>query len=277
MFILCSGPDSYRAVTKAQDLERAFKEKFDKSGTSVEHLDIRDGLEELAKRIETISLFSPKRFIRMDGLVEVVAKKKDQLLKTLAKNSEDAIIVSVEEESQDVRLLESFKALPKFVHYPFPTQNVAQFEAWVEAKAQECGVTDRNQIRQIVIACYPDSWFASTELLKAAAGNHEAIQVEETKNPYSWAEDVLLDPKKQSELLSESQDEDVLSSLLSAARLLSKIKDGQTQGIHPVAVQKLKYRANSANPEAQIASLSSSLLLQRAGYGTDEELLSSGL
>src|SRR5690349_2995349 len=55
MLIVCHGPDTFRALQKARELELAFKQKYDAHGLSVERLASgKDAVTEIASRAGAI-------------------------------------------------------------------------------------------------------------------------------------------------------------------------------------------------------------------------------
>ena len=100
MLILCIGPDSFRAVEKARELEQAFRKKFDPDGTSVERL-WTDGETPLAERrlneqIRSVCL--SRRFMRTTDLIRAARSRQQALVPAFSKDSENVIVVSVENE-----------------------------------------------------------------------------------------------------------------------------------------------------------------------------------
>ncbi|MDP3793986.1 MAG: hypothetical protein Q8R07_04530, partial [Candidatus Uhrbacteria bacterium] len=121
MLILCIGPDTFRAQGKARELEEAFKKKYDPSGSSVEHVSFgKKGVDEVMERANTSSLFSSHRFLRTSNLIgECPKNKQAALAKTLARDSDHVIVVSVEDEAPAAVSLEPFEKNVKIIKYAF--------------------------------------------------------------------------------------------------------------------------------------------------------------
>ena len=172
MLILCIGPDTFRALEKARELEQAFCAKFDTAGTSVERLGSGSTVvDQIIERVNTLSLFTPRRFIRVADLVKTCPKaKQPALVRALLQDPENAIVVSVEAEVPNEVAMKAFAEVPKFVRYDFPIQVGSGFSTWVVTIAEKLGVKDKNAARQIAEVAEGDSWLAWNELLKLAAG-----------------------------------------------------------------------------------------------------------
>lgn len=193
MLILCCGPDTYRATQRARELEDAFRTKHDPSGTSIERFDSGKGaVDEVIERSLTVSLFSPMRFIRVDGLIEFCPKAKAKALaNALGKDSERVIVVSIEREKPAAIDLKPYADVPKLMVSEYPLQQGKAFSDWVKQAGLLLGVTDVNALSKLARVCDGDAWLASNELLKLAVGGVSEVVLEQESNFYQQA-DVLL-------------------------------------------------------------------------------------
>ena len=100
MLLVCAGPDTFQAFQKAQELERAYREKYDPQGLSVERLaSVGKGLEHLAERLGSVGLFAQRRCVRLTGAVSAWKKAEwERAAKLFARDPEQSIVISVEEE-----------------------------------------------------------------------------------------------------------------------------------------------------------------------------------
>jgi DNA polymerase III delta subunit len=142
MFILVSGADTFRSLQKAHELEQAYRAKHDPSGFSVQRFPSgKDGIDPLLSSMSGGSLFSARRFLRADGAVSECPKaKRDALLRALARDADDMIVVCVESSDLTEAECKPFAKLPKFFHYRFPLLSPAAFLDWAIAYASSLGV-----------------------------------------------------------------------------------------------------------------------------------------
>lgn len=277
MLILCIGPDQYRALAKAQELERAFIEKHDPSGLSVERLDEgSDAVDQIIERVNTVSLFTPRRFIRVSNLVDRCPKAKQKaLIQALGKDPERVIVVSVERDPPTPPLAALFGEVPKFLRYDFPTLSSKEFLAWVEQRAVQYEIRNMSHIQRIAQEADGDCWYASNELIKLAMGDDASLSSSTAKGRdiFQYAEVFLASGKQGRGFLL---DDDVLAQamtvFLSQSRAALRVRDQATSGLHPYLVKKLQKQIPSL--EEKHAAMLLALFLQRAGYGDESEVVS---
>jgi DNA polymerase III delta subunit len=204
MLILCCGPDSYRATQRALELEEAFRVKHDPKGTSIERFESGKGaVEEVIERSLTVSLFSPMRFIRADGLIGFCPKTKTKALaNALTKDPERVIVVSIEREKPTSIELKPFAEVPKLLVNEYPLLRGKEFENWVKQAGSSIGVSDQAALVKLARACDGDAWLASNELLKMAAGGSSEVVLEQESNFYYQADAFLRGDKTRYNTLS---------------------------------------------------------------------------
>lgn len=274
MLILCCGPDTYRATQRAHELEEAFRAKHDPSGTSIERLETgKKAVDEVIERSLTVSLFSPMRFIRADGLIEHCPKPKAKALaNALAKDPERVIVVSIEQEKPTNTDLKPFAEVPKLIVNDYPLLRGKAFEEWLAQAAQAVGVTDKSAIAKLSRACDGDAWLASNELLKLAAGGESEVIRESDASGYDLANQFLRGDKTRYNILLSDQAEALPYPLQQQSMAAQRVQSGDVQGIPPFVLSKLR----SINPERVRAMTSTSLmmlLLSRSGLGDIDEAL----
>lgn len=277
MLILCIGPDTFRAQAKARELEDAFRKKYDGVGLSVEHLSSgKAAVQEIVERGSTMSLFASRRFLRTRNLVQDAPKASRQLLaQALAHDQEAFIVVSVEDEPPLAATLKEFGAAIKIIKYEFPIQQGAVFVQWVQQIAQMLNIQARETVTQIATACDGDAWQAWNELMKLAANPEADFQAEAStaKTIFNYAEDYLKQQSKWREVLGDADaSAQALTVFLSQARAALRVRDGATDGLHPFLVKKMR-GVPYPHLEASFATLLQAMLAQRAGYATDQEML----
>ncbi len=276
MLILCCGPDSYRAVARAQDLESAFRQKHDPSGTSVERFESGKGaVEEVIERSLTVSLFSPMRFLRADGLIQHCPKTKTKALaNALSKDPERVIVVSIEQEKPTAIDLKPFADVPKLIVNDYPLLSQKEFRAWVLQTGLAMGVSDEKTLEKLADACQSDAWLASQELTKMAAGGTSEIIRAEEIDAYAASDAFLRRDGRRYDVL---KNKDAVSSFmypLSQQNISAlRVRDRDTANLSPFVVNKIQ-RMNISETENLMSHVLMIQYLQRLGFADDQEALS---
>lgn len=277
MLILCIGPDTFRAQEKARELEAAFKQKFDLGGLSMERLATgKDAAKQILERANTASLFSPRRLMRTGDLVSECPKAfQTPLLQALTRDAENIIVISVENEQPAVSILKLFSQVPKFFKFEFPLQHGPAFNRWLTGKADNLGVKNQTQVSRLAEYCDGDSWLAWNELVKLAAGSAEDLKTTLTPTIFELAEKYLMGNDDQRAFLGDREAvQEALTVFLSQARAALRVRDRDMEGLHPFLIRKMQsLNTNKINLEQIFATLLMTLLAQRTGYGSEEEIL----
>lgn len=274
MLILCCGPDTYRAMQRARELEAAFRAKHDPSGSSIERLEPgRATADAVIERSLAVSLFSPMRFIRADGLVERCPKAKAKpLALALTKDSERVIVVSIEQEKPSATALKPFASVPKLIVTEYPLRSGKAFAQWVVQAGATLGVTDATMLARLADACDGDAWLASNELMKlAAGGDSDAVRVQET-SAYEIADAFLLnEPDRYRALASHGPSDRVSYPLFQQAVAALRVHSGDVQGLPPFVVSKLR-RSDERRAASVAGATTLTILLARSGLAEADEL-----
>lgn len=278
MLIACIGPDVFRALEKARELEAAFRQKHDPEGTSIEQLTESgaDLIDELTLKANTVSLFTPMRFLRVRNLLTDCPKGRLKALeKALSVDPEHVVVVSVETEPLVDTTLKMATTLPKWVRYDFPRLEGSAFEAWIRQRAQLIGYTlNELQIREIVDQSEGDSWQASLLVLQVAAGTEllaEEKNLVKDRNIYELADAYLRQDADWRQAVEQVGPETVFHSFLGQLRAYQRVKSGQDGGVPSFVVRKLK-GLQAKNTEERFVRLIEAMLLQRQGYLKEDEL-----
>lgn len=277
MFILCSGEDSYRSLEKARDLEGAFKQKYDPSGSAVERLPAgKEGVEALLIAATGGSLFSPRRFFRVDGLISSCPKSRvDALVKTLGRDLDNTIIVSVEEGDVTEKMLKPYASLQKFIHYPFAPLSPILFMKWATEYAKKLGVHEDSALRQLVDGAHGDSWVFVNELQKWRAGALAPLGVakESQLTVYDVIDRLLTHRADRWSAIRSFDDANaVVASVVTQARALLLVRSGHTSGVHPYVAQKFS-RLHTSDPAEIYVRLATAFAWSRTGMVNAEEAL----
>lgn len=275
MLLICAGPDSFRAQRKAQELERVFCDKYDPNHSSVERIENGKGaIEAVAERVNTVSLFSPRRFLRTTNLLTGATKAQQEMLaKTLAKEPENVIVVSLEEELPAWTKEKTFTSRVKVIFYEYPFLKGNEFTQWVNSVAAEIGVDARSPaVRQLISIAGGDSWLVWNEIQKLGAGGEASlIKLEDDCTAFQYAEWYLAGQQRRREILQNKDGSSAnLSTLLGQTRSALRVRDGAEAGIHPFVIKKM--RAFSANDlEQAFAGVLLTLFMQRNGLADETE------
>ncbi|MFA6429504.1 MAG: hypothetical protein WCV84_03330 [Patescibacteria group bacterium] len=276
MLILCTGPDTFRAQEKALELVQAFQQKHDIGGSSIESFTSgKDAVKALLERINTPSLFSPKRLIRVSDLLTDVPKAAvSPLVQALSRDSEQVIVISTEEKMPPEVTMKQFAGIPKLVTYEFVIQRGSAFTKWAWEQACKLNISDQGFVRILAEICDGDAWLLHNELVKVAAGNRERPEVGFASSKFELADRYLDGGTHTYDFVSERDaPEQALSTLIQQARASIRVRDKDTDGIHPYVLKKMQASAkNRKDGEKRLALLLRALILQRVGYGNEEEV-----
>ncbi|MEK7473983.1 MAG: hypothetical protein AAB668_04690 [Patescibacteria group bacterium] len=277
MLILCCGPDTYRATQRARELEAAFRAKHDPEGSSVDRLESgKRTADEVVERSLTVSLFSPMRFVRVDGLIEHCPMQKTKaLVQALSRDPERVIVVSIEKVKPTNAALKAFADVPKLIVNEYPLLQGNEFFAWVQRSGAALGVMNASVLKTLADACDGDAWLASNELLKLAAGGvSESVRERET-DTYDVADAfIATDPSRYRRLAEKGMSDRTTYPLFQQACAALRVHDGDAQGLTSHVISKMK-RA-SMKRSATVASASVLvMMLSRSGLADAEDLFTA--
>jgi DNA polymerase III delta subunit len=274
MLILCCGPDTYRATQRARELEAAFRSKHDPSGSSVERLASgKRVVDEVIEHSLAVSLFSPMRFIRADGLIEQCPKQKVKaLVHALGKDPERVIVVSIETEKPTNATLKSFADVPKLLVSDYPLLSGSAFSEWVRQAGSALGITNVSTLNALADACDGDAWLASNELLKLAVGGVSEVVREREVGSYELADSVLSgDGSRYQRIAHNGASDRAAYPLFQQALSAIRVHDGDTQGVPPFVISKLNHVDRSR--AVTVAGASTLItILSRSGLADTDEL-----
>lgn len=277
MLLLCIGPDTFRAQAKAQELERAFREKFDPNGSSVETLPAgKDAWAGIMERINTPSLFSPRRFLRTRDLLANLTKAQlESLARALTSDPEQIILVSVEEDQLPAKVSEALSKVPKLISYDFPLLKGESFRQWLQTIAKTLAINNETIVDQIAEAADGDGWLAWNELMKVSAGGQTFLAPSSMEKTIFEQADAFLREVKSFDYLAETESDfgSVAATFLSQTRAAIRVRDGATDGLHPFVIKKLQHTPPSPL-ESSLAVLIQAMISQRSGLGDGTEVLS---
>jgi len=270
MLIICSGPDTWQARKKARELVEAFRAKHDASGFSTETLN-SDDFSSVLNQIGSPSIFSPKRMIRCDGLLEGIKANQLKLLAGRLKSDEDKTIVLTVETEVKESALKELKGVAVY-HYSYSLLSGMAFDKWCVQRAHDLGVSDE-KAHEISQRCQADVWQAEQELNKLAA-NPGAPLAELEMDPgsvFDAADKYFSADAGWRSVFYSLRDEQLTSILLSQARSAIRVRDNETGKLPYFVVRKMqKY-----NPAKIIIGFFNSLrafIASRSGLAGSNEI-----
>lgn len=272
MLILCSGPDTWHARRKASELVDAFRKKHDPQGLSTEVVRSPVDPKTLLNQLGTPSLFSQKRMIRCEGLLDGL-KIADvrALAKRLEDDADDTILLSIEQEPPSAKVISEFSEI-QFFHYDYPLLTGLSFWKWCSARALELGVSPQSA-EQIAQRIDGDAWLAEQELMKCAANPNAPFGEIETDegSVFDLADRFLTERVGWRESLARAEDDQVSVVLVSQSRAALRVKDGETGGIHPYVAKKIS-QLRIPSPSKKLMRALFALVGIRQGVANAEEI-----
>lgn len=275
MLIVCSGPDTFRALQKARELETAFKQKYDASGFSVEQISSgKEAVTEIAARAGAISLFSPRRFVRTAQVLSEASKAQRATLKKALSGDQDGfILLTIEEEPPSASVLSELGEV-KIARYDFPAMDARDFATWALEEARRMGLRDEKAVRAIVEVSSGDTWTCFFELMKRAAyGASEILSADGAeRTAFVFADTYVRGQDSWREIMEDAAlEKQMLTTFLSQVRSAIRVRDGAIEGIHPFVARKLRGQALEGADEA-FSRLVEGFFAQRSGYATEKEV-----
>lgn len=270
MLIVCAGPDSFQALRKAQDLERAFREKYDPQGLSVDH-PASPSLEGIASS-QGGGLFTAKRFIRCTGLIAGWKKTDwEKAAQVFARSIDDTIVVTVEESitNQEAAVVKGWQ---KSVLYMFPTLVGAGFFRYAEELARQFGVAWTPKLQEFAQVVEGDVWAFWNALPRWKATETLPQAGSEEFSPFVYAERYL--KEMYSAQVFRAIDEPMQGLFLQQARQIVRLLGGVPDPRMPAFAQR-KWQRLSAKEQERVLRryglLLSDLVFTRRGIAAEEE------
>lgn len=272
MLLVCAGPDSFQALRKAQELERAYREKYDPSGFSIERLTTTK-LEALAERMGSVGLFSQRRCLRVTNLVSSWKKTDwERATKLFARDSEQTIVISLEDEitPEVEKTISTWDRSRVYRHF---VKTGREFEQYAEQLAKEQSVEFVSELRQFAYAIEGDAWGFWNVLPRWQA----------TKTlPSITSEDASVFAKSDQYLLGSDQDhlqalaggEDLLPLLLQQARQGLRVLARESDARTPAFALRKWERLSSSQKQAfskRTNQLIGATIAQRMGVFSGDE------
>lgn len=273
VLILCCGPDSFRALARAKELEFAFRQKHDPEGRAIERLGFgKEGVDDVIEKAAGASLFSPKRFLRADGIISSCPKAKQKaLIEALSRDVESMIVVSIEEEMPSSVQLKPFEALPKFVMSEYSPLRGKAFSDWAKEYAKSLENIDQKSLDTLIDRYEGDSWSFVNEAIKLSAGSvlEQQERVLDT-SPYDVADRFIRADASRLELLNNEFGFSEISIILQQTISALRVRDKDLGGI-PLFVSRKLQGMKMSEPEALLAITLEMLFLQRSGFVDEQE------
>ncbi len=238
MLLVCTGPDSFQALRKAQELERAYREKYDPSGLSIERLTVTaKSVETIAERVGAMGLFAQRRCLRATGLVASWKKPDwERAGKLFQRDPEQSIVISLEEQlsPEAERVVTGWERSRVYRH---PVLAGADFQKFASSLAQECGVEFEPILLTFARQIEGDSWAFWNALPRWKATKTLPDLASPELSPFLKSDDALLGSEAAATNVF-SEDEDLLPLLMQQARQGLRVMAQQPDPRMPAFVQK---------------------------------------
>lgn len=270
MILFIHGADTFRSRQKLQELKQKFQTDVDPQGYNLSHLIATDSsMADIANAISAAPFMASKRMVVVEMISQQKRSEKEEesLVALMKKMHEDETIVVIFEEG--IKKTELKKGLMREIAktqytFAFPKWKDAEVAGWMAQELQKAGVImDRNALGYLSSSVGDDLWRAKTEVHKicmyAQATQKEIDEATIKKLVISPVQDDIfglvdaISQKRTANALrrltdqidSGSHEFAVLSMIARQFRVLQRIKDNATTGIHPYVVKKTSGLANS--------------------------------
>lgn len=282
MIISLYGADNFRARRLLQEMKKKFIKDTDPDSQSLVVLDGQTAtLKEISEKINTGSLFVKKRLIVIENIFK---NKKEKIFIELADylkkftNSEDLIIIFIDEEladkslKADAKKLFSFLKKQKYVQ-EFPALSNSQLLSFIKKEANSYGKDISAAAGSTLInLCQGDLWLITSEIKKVAFSTSDKMISEAAVKEMtagSFSEDIFaltdaLSAKNKAlaiklleeQYAAELSDEYLIAMLIRQFKILLQIREALDNrvspndlatrlNIHPFVAKKGSLQANN--------------------------------
>lgn len=273
MILVCAGPDTFQALRKARELERAYREKYDPTGISIERISSTKSLEVLAERMGSVGLFSQRRCLRATNLVSSWKKADwDRAAKLFARDAEQTIVISVEDEisPETEKVIASWDRSRVYRHY---VKVGSDFDAYAEQLVKEYGIEQTPELRAFARAVEGDAWTFWNALPRYQATKTLPAANSAEVSAFSKTDQYLLGAND-SRLSALEGDEDLLPLMLQQARQGLRVVAGQPDPRTPAFALRKWQRLSSTQSKAvneRTRAVIVTTIAQRSGAMTGDE------
>ncbi len=243
MLIICCGPDNYLARQKSRELVAAFKQKHDPKASSIEQLEGQNLLKDILGKLSIPSLFASKKMLKCERLFDkMVIAQARQLEKAIERDADQTVVLDFEDKKPAEKNLGVFKDKGLFV-YEYLGLTGTLLLKQVQSMCQKYGLP-MTCAQDLISEFDNDLWAIDTSLqmLRIDSSPNQEHLLKQMDNVFQIS-DMYLDGRAQwKEYSRELEPQEFMSVLLSQLRSWTRIKAGQTEGIHPFVQRKLGQR-----------------------------------
>lgn len=272
--MICAGPDGYRARKKFREMILGYKKKYDEQGSSIERLESTDLYQTLLTRLCSPSLFSEKKMVLCEGLLEkVTAKQASDLQDALVRDAEQTVVLDHEDKLPKSAVINKFKDENCKV-YEFDTISQSELTALVRDLCNKYGV-DLKMTGELINRYNSDLWAIDTALQALRVykdADLEEVQISDLGNVFSLVDMVLAGKSGWREKVEYYDSNQFLNTLINQMRQWLMVQDGCAEGIHPFVQKKLKY-LKLENGEEKLKQLIGVLVASRSSLAQGEEMV----
>ncbi len=268
MLIICTGPDTFRARLKFRDLVLAYKNKYDKAGSTVEALEPNDLFQQINVRLSSQSLFASKKMLICEGLLQqVTPKQMEKLSQSIRRDGDITVVLDYEEKAPKESLLKSFQDKEMFLYAHEPAKG-AELNKIVADLCGRYGVRSES-VPSLIQRYQSDLWAIDTALqvlrVNEKEGIFESEGAQKVDNIYAVADYLLAGKNDWLKYIDTFDPQALLSTALPQMRTWHMVKDGYGKSAHPFVQKKLSgMKINNADEKL--------LVLLRAMYSSRNSL-----
>ncbi len=278
MILFLYGADTFWSKQKLKALKEKFQKDVDPQGYNLtHHIAPECTMADLANALSASPFMASKRMVVVEqiSLQKRSEKEEESLVQLMKKMHEDETIVVIYEERIKKTALKKglMREIAKTSYtFEFPKWKEPEVAGWMQHELQQAGVSvSRGALGYISASVGADMWRAKLEIHKLIA----YAQATENQIPDEAVKKLIISPvqddifglvdaiaQKQTpnalqrltqQVDSGSHEFAVLSMITRQFRILQRIKDRSTEGIHPYVVKKTTSLANSF-PQEKIAA-----------------------
>lgn len=273
MLIICCGPDNYLARQKSRELVAAFKQKHDPKASSIEQLDGQNLLKDILGKLSIPSLFASKKMLKCERLFDkMVIAQARQLAKAVERDADQTVVLDFEDKKPAEKNLGVYQEKALFV-YEYPGLMGTSLLKQVQSMCQKYGLP-LTCAQDLISEFDNDLWAIDTSLqmLRIDSSPNQEHLLKQIENVFQIS-DMYLDGRMQwKEYSRELEPQEFMSVLLSQLRSWTRIKAGQTEGIHPF-VQKKLWQRKIANASQMTKQIIRAIAASRQSLAVGEEQL----
>lgn len=270
MLIVCAGPDSYRAKQKLHGYVASFREKYDKSGKSIEVLSIEDPLREILARLSSPSLFSAKTMVVCEGLLDgLKVGQLKSLAKALILDADQTVVLDYEDKKPSQKTQDYFTE-KSLLLYSHDLLEGTALKKEVVAMCQKYAVDQK--MADKLLGAYSNDLWSIDSILQVASAGLEGFDLDETseQSVFQISEDVMKGNASWMKNAKTLDKDDVVNVLVNQYRSWHLVQGGAADGVHPFVQKKMSW-LKLENPHEKTLAAMRALYSARNSISTEQD------